>query len=207
MLERTAMLLLTLVLVGCGTAGSTLTPPQARKWEGPWMETPTGLLRKTLYYGPWRCRQVWLDECQSKCAARKLASMGCIWVADIKTELHAVDGIIPVEAGGRLAVTHCCCDYPLATDLEKRRSQWDNSRERYRRRWIDEYGAWPTTGTGDNWPGHHVFDLRHGGEPAVFGEVIPVPPDTHSLINSAYPQCYSGKGGWNIAGPDWPYSE
>jgi hypothetical protein len=204
---RHAALLLSLVLWGCGTTGSAIPPPKARKWEGPWMETPVGLIRKTLYYGPWQCRQVWLDECQSKCAAQKLTSMGCIWVADIKTEVQSTVGIVPVKAGGRLAVTHCCCDYPLASDLEKRRNDWNNAREKYRRDWIEEYGGWPTDTNGNNWPGHHVFDLRRGGPSTTPGGIIPVPLDTHSLINKAYPECYDGKGRWNIAGPYWPYTE
>jgi hypothetical protein len=204
---RYAVLLLILVSWGCGTMGSTVPPPKARKWEGPWMETPAGLVRKTLYYGPWQCRQVWLDECSSKCEAQSLKSMGCIWVADIKTEFHGAGVIASVEAGGRWAVTHCCCNYPLAPDLEGRRAQWESSRERYRKEWTKEYGGWPTDANGNHWPGHHVFDLRHGGPAIASGGVIPVPLDTHSVINSAYPQCYSGKGLWNTAGPYWPYSE
>ncbi len=39
------------------------------------------------------------------------------------------------------------------------------------------------------------------------GNVLPAPPDTHLLINSAYSACYSGRGDWDRAGSYWPYTE
>ncbi len=157
------------------------------------MATPDGgRLRKTLYYGPWQCRQVWLDECRSKCAAQKLTSMGCIWVADIKTEFQKTVGFLPVEMGGRLAVTHCCCNYPKVKDLVRRRNEWKAGREKYRREWSKEYGDWPQSADETNWPGHHVHDLQHGGAP-MSRDILPVPPDNHDQLNVEYPRCYD----WN----------
>lgn len=65
----------------------------------------------------------------------------------------------------------------------------------------------PSQGAGGtSWPGHHVHDLNHGGAP-MSGDIIPVPPENHSEFNVEYPRCYDGTGGWNVAGPYWPYSE
>ncbi|HYO74190.1 MAG TPA: hypothetical protein VEU33_49775 [Archangium sp.] len=64
-------------------------------------------------------------------------------MADIKTEFQKTFGVIPMEMGGRLAVTHCCCNYPKAKDLEKRRDEWKAGREKYRQEWSKEYGGWP----------------------------------------------------------------
>jgi hypothetical protein len=70
--------------------------------------------RTTIYYGPWQCNQRWMDYCQSKCTSEGYTLMGCIWLADIKTDLQSRYLGSPAAAGGRYAITHCCCDYPLA---------------------------------------------------------------------------------------------
>ncbi|WNZ61465.1 hypothetical protein QEG98_37270 [Myxococcus sp. MxC21-1] len=111
---------------------------------------------------------------------------------------------LPAVAGGRLAITHCCCDYPTVADGERRRTTWNNAREGFREGWAREFGAWPQN-DGDYWPGHHIFDLWHGGHPTARDNVLPVPPAVHKVINKAYPACYSRGGQWSIAGPDRPY--
>src|SRR5436305_1254320 len=83
------------------------TPPQA-KWEGPWIPLPTGgRARTTFYYGPWRCTQEWLNDCNARCIARGHVSQGCIWLADLKTEYEGSVIIADVVAGGRFSFTHC----------------------------------------------------------------------------------------------------
>jgi hypothetical protein len=78
-------------LVGNGTAqGAEPSPgavPASAKWTGKPMPGPGGgEIQTTIYYGPWRCSQRWMDLCQSKCASQGHKLMGCIWVADIKTD-------------------------------------------------------------------------------------------------------------------------
>jgi hypothetical protein len=133
--------------------------------------------------------------------------MGCIWLADIKTDLKTRFLGSPVSAGGRLAIKHCCCDSPPATDQEQRRNAWKNATDAFRRKWAKDFGQWPTDADGENWPGHHIFDIKHGGDPTADYNVLPVPSDTHSVINTAYLACYAGRGDWNKAGAYWPYSE
>lgn len=197
---------LLLPLSGAGTAPTP--PPPTRKWVGPELPTPKGgTVRTTIYYGPWQCRQEWLNACQTKCASEGYKLMGCIWLADIKTDMKTRFLGSPVSAGGRLAIKHCCCNYPVATDQERRRSTWKSGTDAFRRKWAKEFGRWPTEPNGENWPGHHIRDIRHGGEPLADRNVLPAPPDTHLVFNSAYLACYSGKGAWNTAGPYWPYTD
>ena len=196
------------LLIPLSGNGGTPHPPPARKWVGPEIPNPAGgTIQTTLYYGPWQCRQEWLDGCQTQCSSKGHRSMGCVWLADIKTDIKTRFVGFPVSAGGRLAIKHCCCDYPIATDQEQRRNAWKNGVEAFRRRWAQEFGQWPVDGRGENWPGHHILDIRHGGPPLADGNVLPTPPDTHSMISSAYIACYAGKGAWNKAGPYWPYAD
>ncbi|WP_237726363.1 hypothetical protein [Corallococcus coralloides] len=106
-----------------------------------------------------------------------------------------------------MAITHCCCDYPKVTNLQQRRDKWDNARERFRDEWSSEFGSWPTTATGKVWPGHHIFDLAHGGPPVAPGNVVPVPGDVHKVFNDEYPACYAPGGKWLTPGPERPYSD
>jgi hypothetical protein len=198
------VIVLLLPLSGTGNAPPTPT----RKWVGPEVPTPDGgTVQATIYYGPWQCRQEWLTACQAKCTSEGYNLMGCIWLADIKTDMKTRFLGSPVSAGGRLAIKHCCCDYPVATDQEQRRNTWKNGADAFRRKWAKEFGRWPTGPTGENWPGHHIRDIRHGGEPLAERNVLPAPPDTHLVFNSAYLACYSGKGSWNTPGPYWPYTD
>lgn len=198
-----------LSLVGCGSAtvGGGGSPARA-KWVGSVVRTPDGgQVRTTIYYGPWQCSAAFLSRCESKCAAQGYPLMGCMWLADIKGDWQGRFLLMPAEAGGRLAITHCCCDYPKVTDLQSRRDKWDNARERFRDAWASEFGGWPTTNAGKNWPGHHIFDLAHGGPPVAPDNVLPVPGDVHKAFNDEYPACYAPGGKWLTPGPDRPYAD
>jgi hypothetical protein len=197
------VLLVVLVLVGGVSA-----VPTDRKWESDWVTTPAGVRFKTvIYYGPWKCRQEWLTECEAKCLGKKLESKGCIWIADIKLDGEGTTVLTPSRWGGRQAITHCCCTYPRVSNLNELRDKWKSARSSYREEWGREFGRWPVESSGDSWPGHHIHDLLHGGDPVGRNKVLPVRPDIHSEINTAYPQCYSGEGGWNTPGPYWPYTD
>jgi hypothetical protein len=177
----------------------------AAKWAGPVVSTPDGgQLRTTIYYGPWQCSVALMSRCKAKCTAQGHPLMGCMWLADIKGDWQGRYLFMPAAAGGRLAVTHCCCDYPLVTDLESRRKTWDRAREGFRDAWSAEFGPWPSSG-GTSWAGHHIFDLAHGGAPTAAGNVLPVPADVHKAFNKQYPGCYAGGGQWSTTGVDRPY--
>lgn len=195
-----------LCTVGCGSATvNTVGVPASAKWVGPPMPGPGGgEVRTVIYYGPWLCSAAWMARCERRCAAEGHALMGCIWLADIKGDWQGRFAFMPAAGGGRLAITHCCCDYPKVSDGEARRRAWENARKGFRRTWGEEFGAWPRSEQGA-WPGHHIRDLWHGGEPTARWNVLPVPPDVHEVINEAYPACYGNGSRWKTVGPDRPY--
>jgi hypothetical protein len=201
-MRRIKMGLLALGLIGC----SETTTPAAAVWTGPWMPTPTGERRTTIYYGPWQCTAPWLEECSSKCAALVLGSLGCIWIADIKFDWRGEIGPVPVAAGSRLAITHCCCNYATSSSKEGRKA-WERGREKFRREWGEDFGQWPTDDAGKHWPGHHIEDLLHGGDPTGHDNVLPVPPEVHQSLNSEYPSCYLPGSRWAQPGPSKPYAD
>ncbi|RKH76645.1 hypothetical protein D7Y21_38510 [Corallococcus sp. AB045] len=208
LIQRAASAASLVVLVGCGSAtiGTTGNPAMA-KWVAPVVRTPDGgQLQTTIYYGPWQCSPAFLSRCESKCAAQGHALMGCMWLADIKGDWQGRYLFMPAEAGGRLAITHCCCDYPTVSDGKWRRDTWQSARESFRRKWSSEFGDWPKTSGGENWAGHHIFDLAHGGAPTAAGNVIPVPGDVHKVFTNEYPACYAPGGKWLTPGPDRPYT-
>jgi hypothetical protein len=208
MTGRALVCSMTLLLPFVVTGTSPTPSPPARKWTGPEVATPDGkTVGTTIYYGPWQCRQEWLNACEARCTSQGYKLMGCIWLADIKTDVTTRFLGSPVSAGGRLAIKHCCCDYPRAADMQQRRDAWESGINAFRRKWAKEFGEWPTEPDGSNWPGHHIWDLLHGGEPTADRNVLPAPPDTHKVINSAYLACYAGKGDWSKPGPYWPYAE
>ncbi len=204
--SQTLFTVLGMCVVGCGSATvGTVGTPASAKWVGPPIPGPGGgEVRTVIYYGPWLCRAEWMTRCERRCAAEGHALMGCIWLADIKGDWRGRFAFLPAEAGGRLAMTHCCCDYPTVSDGEARRRTWNNAREGFRNAWGDEFGAWPQT-AGRYWPGHHILDLLHGGHPTAPGNVLPVPQAVHDVINLAYPACYSRASQWSTVGPDRPY--
>lgn len=177
------------------------------KWEGPWMEAAIGRFKATFFYGPWQCNQRWMDSCQRECTEKGYALKGCIWLADIKYDYEGRI-LTPVEAGTRYALWHCCCDSPtmLPKDKEPLRKKWENAKKTVRKRWAKIYGDWPKTGT-LNWPGHHMDDLQHGGDPTDLANIMPAEPDVHDVFNLQYPQCYAGAAPWNTVGPDLPYTD
>lgn len=163
-------------------------------------------MKTTLFYGPWQCRQDFMRACQRECAQL----MGCIWLADIKLDWEGrlVIPPLPLKAGGRYAIFHCCCDYtPLPTaEKEAARKKWDGFRPSFRKEWSKKFGAWPDE-EGVAWPGHHIRDLHHGGEPMDPNNIIPAEPGAHAIYNKAYPACYRGQAPWNTVGPNLPYSD
>lgn len=194
----------------CGssaTAGS-VGPPAAAKWVGPPVPSPAGgTVRFALYYGPWSCSAGQYARCERRCAAEgHVPLLGCIWLADIKGDWTGRWAALPAEAGGRLAITHCCCSFPETKSANLRRA-WNNARKGYRNEWAREFGEWPKVPGGDMWPGHHIRDLMHGGHPTARDNVLPVPPAVHEVINEAYPACYASEARWRTIGPDRPYAD
>lgn len=208
--------LLLMVLMGGGTAGgpfppspASTAPPASAKWEGPWMPVPGGQWKAAFYYGPWQCNRRWMDSCRMECAGQGYALKGCMWLADMKLDWKGQ--IVPpvrVDSGGRLAIYHCCCDYPQVSPMQNRalREQWKNQTKTLRKRWGEKFGEWPKSGE-DHWPGHHLRDLFHGGDPTDLNNILPTPKGTHGVFNEQYPICYAGGSPWNTVGPDLPYSD
>ncbi|HLL53811.1 MAG TPA: hypothetical protein VK447_09710 [Myxococcaceae bacterium] len=191
--------ILSIALVGLAVLAAETT----RKWEGPWIGLGLGgQLKTTIYFGPWKCSAELFSACERECAAKQHKLMGCIWIADMKFDYQGV-GVVK-QFGSRAAVNHCCCDYPTVSNTQEVRKAWNKARPGYRDEWARRFGEWPKNGK-DYWPGHHIFDLQHGGDPQ--GDVFPLPEDVHKVVNNAYPQCYSGKFGWNEVGPTLPYPE
>jgi hypothetical protein len=205
---RTAGVVAALTLCGCGSAtvGGVGPPAAAVIWRSPVVATADGgQLRTTIYYGPWQCTAAFLSECGRKCAAQGRTLKGCMWLADIKGDWQGRFMLfLPAAAGGRLAITHCCCDYPTIPNVSQQRRIWNRAREGFRETWAEEFGAWPQSG-GALWEGHHIFDLWHGGPPTAPSNVLPVPPGVHQVLNQQYPACYAGGGQWSTPGPERPY--
>jgi hypothetical protein len=137
--------------------------------------------------------------------------MGCMWLADIKLDWEGhlfLPPPLPVEAGGRYAIYHCCCNYPTLTPTQKKplRDQWNKVRDSFREEWSKKFGQWPFE-KGEHWPGHHIRDLQHGGNPIDPSNILPAPPDIHNEFGKQYPACYEGKAPWNKVGPDLPYTD
>ena len=115
--------LLLVYFAGCattqGTGGSGPSRPSpgvqpATKKELPWLDVPGGRMKTTLYYGPWQCRQEFMNECQKQCGGEHYALMGCMWLADFKFDWEGSLVLlpVPVRAGSRFGLFHCCCNYP-----------------------------------------------------------------------------------------------
>ncbi len=86
------------------------------------------------------------------------------------------------------------------------REHWKNQTKTLRKRWGEKFGEWPKGGQ-DHWPGHHLRDLLHGGDPTDLNNILPTPKSTHGVFNEQYPICYAGGLPWNTVGPDLPYSD
>lgn len=184
------------------------TPAPTAKWVGPPFALPGGGVgQTTIYYGPWQCRELWLADCQTKCGTQGRRSMGCIWLADIKAELHTRFLLMPMWGSNKLAIVHCCCDWQETRPTRPLRDPWDDVRPAFRERWASEYGAWPKRPDGRFWEGHHIRDLLHGGDAVSESNIFPVGPEAHKALNDAYPECYAGGGRWARPGPDYPYAE
>jgi len=197
--------LLLVLLGGCGAVSVT---GATRKWVGPVVTTPTGgTLQTSIYYGPWLCSRSLMNACRQQCVSEAHQLMGCMWLADIKMDGTGRIGPLPTAYGGRLAITHCCCDYPTGTDTSERRKKWDATRDSLRRKWGKQFGEWPADKDGNLWQGHHIRDLHHGGDPTGLSNILPMPTDVHELLRFLYKQCYAGQGDWKKTGLNRPYSD
>ncbi len=198
---------LLLFVSGCGTTGAipSVGAQAARaKLEGPRISVVAGSFKPTFYYGPWQCSQRWMTYCQRQCVAEGYARRGCMWIADLKLDW---EGTL-YNAGGRYAITHCCCDYPVLSKeaTKAARTRWEKFRDSFRKDWGEKFGDWPA-GEDASWPGHHLRDLKRGGDPVDPNNILPTPPAIHDLLNKEYPRCYDGLPPWNTVGPDLPYSD
>ncbi len=215
-MKRVGTVMVLLLFVGCATPrgmGGSGPPPGAQpavKKELPWLAVFGGRMRTTFFYGPWQCRQAFMTECQRECAQQGYPLMGCMWLADIKLEWEGQLFVppLPVKSGGRLAITHCCCNYPTRTtaDNDAARQEWKNAMKSFRQDWSKKFGEWPVE-NGKAWPGHHIRDLKHGGDPLNPNNIMPTHPDVHDVFSRVYPACYEGQAPWNSVGPDWPYTD
>jgi hypothetical protein len=136
-----------------------------------------------------------------------LALLGCMWLVDIKVDVEGKPILLKAKAGGRLAVTHCCCSYLATGDAAERRRKWDAVRDVFREDWAREFGGWPVDANKNPWPGHHIHDLARGGDPTAGRNVIPARDDVHRMFTAAYEQCYQGGSQWSTPGPDRPYQD
>ncbi|HZI03086.1 MAG TPA: hypothetical protein VEZ71_03635, partial [Archangium sp.] len=198
---------------GLGTGGSGPSPsPGAKpavKKELPWLNVPGGRMKTTLFYGPWQCRREFMNQCQKECGAGYKLK-GCMWLADFKFDWEGSLVVlpVPVKAGSRYGIYHCCCNYPELSpeDNAAQRKAWNRFRTSFRKDWSEKFGQWPDKG-GVSWPGHHIRDLWHGGDPVDPNNVFPAQPDVHDVYNEQYPVCYAGQAPWNTVGPNLPYTD
>jgi hypothetical protein len=220
-LVRTAVLVV--LFTGCATTrgiggsgpGESGPSPSAGakpavKKELPWLNVPGGRMKTTFFYGPWQCRREFMQSCQTECAQQGYPLKGCMWLADLKFDWEGSLFLlpVPVKAGSRYGISHCCCKYPELSAAENatQRKEWINSRKSFRKDGSEKFGQWPEEG-GVSWPGHHIRDLWHGGNPVDPNNIFPVQPGVHEVFNEQYPACYDGKAPWNTVGPDLPYTD
>jgi hypothetical protein len=128
------------------------------KKELPWLTVPGGQMKTTLFYGPWQCRQQFMNQCQTECAGEGYPLMGCMWLADLKFDWKGSLFLLPVdvEAGSRYGIYHCCCKFPTRTKAENEaaRQEWKNAMKSCRKSWSERFGEWPSV-DGVSWLGHH----------------------------------------------------
>lgn len=105
-------------------------------------------------------------------------------------------------------MAHRACDYPVLSKAQNEivRRQWERFRAPFREEWSKKFGLWPISG-GENWPGHHVRDLKHGGNPIDPNGIIPAEPVVHDDFGRKYPACYKGEEPWSQVGADLPYTD
>ncbi|MBU8895282.1 hypothetical protein DRW03_06915 [Corallococcus sp. H22C18031201] len=164
-----------------------------------------GQWRTVIWYGPWECSQSLWTYCREKCSGEGYMLQGCMWLADVKMDFNGRF----VDAGSRAGITHCCCNYDVlpSAQIAARRDRWEAIREGFRAQWAKKMGAWPQDIQGNNYPGHHIRDLGHGGNPTDWDNLIPMDPAVHNTLRGLYNQCYAGNSPWTRIGADYPYGE
>lgn len=190
---------------------------EERQVNVPWGDF--NLLKKfgatyTWYYGPWKCRQPWIDSCKKKCAEKNQEYLGCVWIADLEYRLKGS----MVTTIGRAAFTHCCCDCPDQTKEENQadRKEFNKQRDQIREK-IKDTGVPqppkeipnPRPGNRDpspmNPPIHHIDPIEKGGSPIDPNNALPLPTDAHNKTHTAYGECYKKPSNiYTGPGPDWP---
>jgi len=217
-MKPTGAMVLWVLLTGCSTTrgtGGSGSPPSpgvqpTTKKELPWLNVPGGRMKTTLFYGPWQCRREFMNGCQKKCISEGYKLMGCLWLADLKFDWEGSLFLLPVpaKAGSRYGIHHCCCNYPTRAKPENdaARQEWKSVMKPFRKSWSERFGEWPVE-RGKSWPGHHIRDLWHGGDPVEPNNVFPAQPDVHEVYNEQYPACYGGQLLWNTVGPNLPYTD
>ncbi|WP_245814160.1 hypothetical protein [Cystobacter ferrugineus] len=148
-MKSAKVVLLLMLLAGCGstngTSGSLGTKPTpslgarpATKKELPWLTVPGGRMKTTLFYGPWQCRQAFMNGCQVECGSAGYPLMGCIWLADLKFDWEGrlLLPPVPVEGGSRYGIYHCCCKFHTLTKAENdaARQTWKNAMKSFRKK-------------------------------------------------------------------------
>ncbi len=137
---------------GPGTGGSGPSPsPGARpavKKELPWLNVPGGRMKTTFFYGPWQCRREFMNGCQRECASEGHTLKGCMWLADLKFDWEGSLVVlpVPVKAGSRYGIYHCCCcDY---TELSKQATRAERARLNMSTGLLTSFGRWVSRTTG-----------------------------------------------------------
>lgn len=168
----------------------------------------------TWHYGPWKCRQPWIDSCKKKCAAKNQKYLGCVWIADLEYRLKGSW----VTTIGRVAFTHRCCDCPDQSkeENESDRKEFEKQRDQMREK-IKETGVpQPPKETPNPRPGnrnpapqnppiHHIDPIGKGGSPTDPNNALPLPTDTHTKTHTAYGECYKKPSNmYTGPGPYWP---
>ncbi|HEX2574504.1 MAG TPA: hypothetical protein VH877_33465 [Polyangia bacterium] len=166
--------------------------------------------KATVYYGPWQCTDLWVADCKKQCAGQGYELRGCMWLADVKMDGEGHEPIwrLDFKAGGRYAVTHCCCSYPKISteETDQRRKKWNRHRSTFQMQWEEAMGEWPTDPEGKPYDTHHIRDLEDGGDPTARENLLPVPSSMHhKVLDREYPVCYGGQGRWAQIGIRRPY--
>ncbi|MCY1046628.1 hypothetical protein OV208_35315 [Corallococcus sp. bb12-1] len=201
-----SLLSLFALLTACAEGAMTTTAGGLRKWVGPEVRVPGGgNFRTVIHYGPWQCSPHIMNYCRDKCAGEGYVLQGCIWLADVKMDFT---GDI-VRAGSRFGMTNCCCNYPTLSKAQNdvARGKWKNIRDGFRERWAEKFGEWPREADGSPYQGHHLRDLKHGGNPTDWDNIIPYPKELHETLGGLYNQCYANEPPWTGTGGSYPYGE
>ena len=83
------------------------------------------------------------------------------------------------------------------------RKKWENFRDSFRDQWSRKFGEWPADQ--ENSPGHHIRELKHGGDPADRNNILPAEPRCILSSAGSIPPATTAEPPWNTVGPNLPY--